>query len=345
MRCRGGLLTALLLLASAAWPAPSATTILTQYLQRLGRAEYTASEVISERQADGTPIVVRSEVKHKAGRERFAFTKGPGPYRGVVAADDGNRHVVYMPAEKRAYYYPSVASTFEQRRRKELGEAGERFELALLGQETVAGRTTWHLRLTARKQPGPRVDVWIDSQQFVALRQETRVRDQLWRSSVFQQVDFSPNLPANAFAFEAPDGVQQVKVTSEAETARVPTMRFASARELRGRVGVRAMQPKYIPEGFRFDSLLLYPPAPSNPFHRRLAARYVRGTSVLVLNQGAMPPGRGRGGPLPPSEPREVKPNVLFWSKQNLRLLLIGPRDLGADELRRAANSVDWYDT
>ncbi len=329
--------------AGSSAAAQTAESVLEAYLQSLTQATYTAVERLQERQADGTLVGVLNEVRVRPGQERSTFYQAPGPFKGVVQTDDGHKLVIYMPAERRAYLYGSRAAGAAQRRRTELTKLRERFELSLVARETVAERPAFHLSFTPKSGRGPTLDVWIDSTEYVALRQDLLSHGRVWRKSEFARVNFQPGLGDDDFRFQPPDGVKVVKGGDGQDGRGAPPIVVDSPDKVRQMTGLRVLQPSYVPDDFALEGYLIFPPPPTGVFHRRLAVKYIRDGRVIMLNQGITAPGRRVTTP-PPPDPTEIKPGVFFWSKHEIRLLLIGPRELDRGDLRRCAESVDWYD-
>lgn len=324
---------------------PTVEQVLDSYANRFGKVTYTAVEQLEERQADNTLAKVTNSVKQAPGKERSAYVSGPTAYRGVIMADDGKQLKIYIPVEKRCYVFGSHSRYAAKRRQEELVRLRDKFDARLVGQQTVAGRPSWHVKLTSKAKDGPELDVWIDSREYVALRQDLRSRGNTWRRSEYSRVNFGASLAAKEFEYNPPGGTKIIKMPGRNEEDQHPSpYQLKSPGEVREKANLRLLQPKYLPPSYTFDGIYLYPPTPNGIFQRRLATRYVSGGNVLMFNQGVVLPGRRGGVPhKPPTEPTELRPGVLFWAKYGIRCLLIGPRGLDGNELMKCAESVDWY--
>jgi len=338
--CGGGALA-----ASLALGAPSAEDVMDAYLANYGKVVYTASEFLQERQTDGETAKVVNLVRQKPGRDYSKFLYGGSAHKGIVTADDGSKLVIYIPNESRIYEYGSSAERSQARRRGELQLLREKFDLAYVGSETVADRTCHHIRLTPKEGRGPTVDVWIDASRYIALRQEVKSGDRVWRASRFKSVDYDPALSDPDFRFTPPPGTSRIKLDARGGGPHGPEgYDYDTAPDVRRKAGFRIMEPSYVPPGFSRQAYQVGAPRPGSLFHRRLSVRYLKGNDMIMVNQGiAGPIGRRPGGE--PDRPTQMKPGVYFWTKHEIRLLLIGPRDYDDAELRRCAESVDWYDS
>ncbi|MCC7490839.1 MAG: DUF2092 domain-containing protein [Fimbriimonadaceae bacterium] len=331
------------LAANAVQAGPTADDILRLYGEQYGSVAYKGAEWIQDRQADGQPVAVRAEVRQKTGRDYSAISRGPGPYVGAITADDGQRCVIYLPNERRAYLYPSRAAEARSRRRQEMELLRDKYDRRLLGQEQIAKRACHRIRMTPKVAGLPEVEVWIDTQQYVALRQIVTSRGKVARQSYFYHITYNPELSDEQFRVALPAGTSSITVPTGEGAQRAEPVRYQSLRDLWTKANLRAMLPRYLPTGFKADGYHLQVPFPGGLFRRRLMIKYVSGANVLMLNMGAGLLGRGSdAGSEPPTEPTAVKPGVLFWTKHDIRLLLIGPRDLASDELKKVADSVDW---
>lgn len=331
------------LAASLALGAPSAEDVMDSYLANYGKVVYTASEYLQERQTDGETAKVVNLIRQKSGRDYSKFLYGGSAHKGIVTADDGSKLVIYIPNEARLYEYGSDAERAQSRRRHELEMLRSRFDLSYVGTETVADRTSHHLRLTPKEGRGPTVDVWIDAARYVALRQEVKSGDRIWRASRFKRVDYDPELSDGDFRFTPPTGTKRIQVEAGPGAPFPEGYDYSSPHDVRRKAGYRIMEPSYVPPGFSRQAYQVGAPRPGSLFHRRLSVRYLKGNDMLMVNQGIVGPiGRRPGGE--PDKPTRMKPGVWFWTKHEIRLLLIGPRDYNDDELRKCAESVDWYD-
>ena len=333
------------LAVTLAMGSPSADTVMDEYLDHYGKVAYSASEFLQERQTDGETARVVNVVRQKPGRDysRFLYST-PAAHKGIVSADDGSKLVIYVPNESRIYEYPSGAEKAQGRRRTELQRLRDKFDVVYKGTEIVADRTCHHIQLKPKEGRGPSVDVWIDADQFVALRQEVKSGDRVWRASRFKKVDFGVSFSDSDFRFTPPSGTNRVKIEPHPGGPRSQGYDYDTASEVRSQAGFRIMEPSYVPPGFRRQTYQVGEPRPGALFHRRLAVRFANGNQMLILNQGINGPiHRGPGGD-EPERPVQMKPGLFFWTLHEIRLLLIGPRDYDSDELRKCAESVDWYD-
>ncbi len=331
------------LAATLAFGAPSADSIMDAYLANYGKVVFSASEFLQERQTDGETAKVVNLIRQKPGRDYSKFLYGAAPHKGIVTADDGSRQVIYIPNESRLYEYPSGAEQAQARRRSELSRLRERFETSYVGRENIADRPCHHLRQTPKEGRGPTVDVRIDAARFVALRQEVKSGDRIWRASRFKRVDYEVELSDGDFRFTPPAGTSRIKAAPHPGDRAAAGFDYDTAGEVRRKAGFRIMEPSFVPPGFGRDAYQVGAPRPGALFHRRLSVRYLKDNDVLMVSQGIAGPIARRPGD-EPTRPTQMKPGVFFWTKHEIRLLLIGPRDHDADELRKCAESVDWYD-
>ena len=339
---RLALLVVLALPPGAARAGGSASELVKRWMTAEHAATFRAVGQGEEQQTDGETVSVGIEMRRRAGAELIKVVSGPAFYQGAQISDRGTRSAVWLPSEHRVYEWESAGrQSFSQH--LQTIEHASHGDARDLGEETVCGRATRHLTVTSRRSDSV-LEAWVDSEQMVALKLSLRHGDRVWRSYSFENVNFAPGLSDGDLD---PDAPSSAAVVSLAAGKRGDPVRLGTPAELRAQTGLRSMIPSWLPDGFRFDTILLSPPQQvPNLFRRRVMVRYIKGNRVLVLLMGANAPKAEResGEPEAPTTPTEVKPGVFFWVKANVRLALIGPRDTSSDDLKRCANSVEWYD-
>jgi hypothetical protein len=306
-------------------------------------AQYRLTGAFETLSADGSMTSCAVEMRRKNGWEFLRFAEAPPYYQGAQVSDQGTHAAVYVPSEERVYDFAEAARNPHAQRLSHNDRAAREGEVRYLGEESVAGRPTWRLSCSARRGAGS-LEVWVDQQHLVALRWIQKVGERVSEQYSAEHVNFDPRMGDDELAVSAPDSATTVSV---GQGKRADVVRIGSPSDLRAKTGVRAMIPTWLPDGFRFDTVLLAPPAQAGQvLRRRVIMRYIKGNGVLVLAMGANPPRADANSaePQAPGEPTEVKPGVYFWVKYNVRLALIGPRDTSGADLRRCAESVDWYD-
>lgn len=341
MRRLAAALAVLALSQYAAKGDAAGEAVLREHLRNGSKATFTGSEAISERLADGQPAKVTCEVRRMPDRSYQRYrAASPAAYNGVTKVRNQHRTVIYMPAERRAYVFQSSGPNPDPE--KTLEHLTKRYEVTLEGDETVAGRTCRHLKLSPRKG-GPEVEFWVDSQQDVLLRRRVASGDRLFEERCFSRVDFNTSLDDEDFGFRTPRGVQEV---AAGYGQRVEPVRVATPAEVRRIIGVRMMQPDWLPDGYqpKEKRFAIQAPNPFNLFQRRVSVAYFRDNRMLLLSQGFGAFDRRGGGGDDAQTPRVVKPGVVFWTNSGVRLALVGPRDMPEADLLHCAESVDWAD-
>lgn len=330
----------LTLLVAAVAQSQSADSLLDEHLDQLRRLSYVSRESVLEYQADGRPVRIEAEVRRRAGKEFIRYLSGPEPYRNVVFSDDGRRYLIYIPAEGRAYRYgtPGVV----ERRRFEFRHLRTKCSARLEEPESVAARRALHLRFVPREAGWPETHLWLDASTKAVLRYRQMLRGRVWSEVETERIDYDRPPSEDELSYTVPDGTEVVPMPAFGRGTHPEPIRFASAAELRRRTGLRVMAPTYLPQGFRrMDRpYMLHAPMPGNVVRRRLSVGHVSGNRILMLTQSAAPGTAGQEA----TAPKEVRPGIFFWTRDGVRLALVGPRDIDRNELQRCAESVDWVE-
>lgn len=318
-----------------------------ELVKRWAKAERTVSfrcvGTLLERQCDGSPMTVSVELLRRQGRELVKVAKAAPFYQGLQLSDAPPNMCMYVPAEQRLYRRPEADGNHGPRRYGLIDAALNKGEVTYVGDETIAGRATWHVTITSRGGDGVVHDLWIDQNQFVALKVASKLRGTVFRQATVDNINFQVQIGEDDLKVHAPADAQVCELGAG---KRPEPTRLGLPAAVRERLGLRAMTLHSLPTGYHLDAVLLAPPTQWHAFRRRVLLRYVDGDRTIILGMGLNGPRgeREKDEPDAPAEPKEVKPGVWFWVKSNVRLALIGPRDADRAEMKRAAYSVDWYD-
>ncbi|MBI5833812.1 MAG: hypothetical protein HZB16_16085 [Armatimonadetes bacterium] len=330
----------LALLASHGALALDAGEIAAAWVAHEASACYRAVGTLDERQTDAGLVTVGVEVRRRGGQEFIKVTRGSTYAMGCQMNDRGQSSAVYLPSEGRVYRYGS-AKTGRAHRLGVLEWMIKGGSSELVGDDNVAGRSCYRLKVSGGRDKSHIYEAWIDKTEFVALRLIVSWRGRIWRAISYDNVNFQAQLSDSDLDVQAGSATEV-----DMGHPKVGPVCFASGEDLRKRTGIRLLVPSYLPDGYQFHSISLTPPFPMNPFRRRVMVCYNYGPNLLMLVMGGNPPRGERevGEPEPPKTPTEVRPKLFFWVKYDVRMALIGPRDGASDSLKRTADSVDWYD-
>lgn len=307
-----------------------------------GTVTYRAVGTLDERQTDASLVSVGVEVRRRSGQEFVKVTRASSYSMGCQMNDRGQTSAVYLPSENRVYRYGGGGKSGRAHRLGVLDWIVKSGTPELLDDDKVAGRSCYRLKIAGGRDKSHIYEAWIDKTEYVALRLIVSWRGRIWRAISYDNVNFQAQLGDADMDVQAGSAT----VVEMGRPPKVGPICYASGDDLRKRTGIRLLVPKWLPDGYEFQSISITPPFPMNPFRRRIMVGYNNGQHLMMLVMGSNPPRGERevGEPEPPKTPTEVRPKLFFWVKHDLRLALIGPREMASDDLKATADSVDWYD-
>mgnify|MGYP001263623193 FL=1 len=267
--CRVWLVLAgLVILASRAASALDADEIAAAWVAHEGTATYRAVGTLDERQTDASLISVGIEVRRRAGQELIKVTRGSSYAQGVQMNDRGQSSAVYVPSESRVYRYGGGGKAGRSHRLGVLEWMVKGGSHELVGDDKVAGRSVYRLKVTAGRDRSHIYEAWIDKSEFVALRLIISWRGRIWRAISYDNVNFQAQLGDSDLDVQAGSATDV-----DMAHPRVPPIFYSSGEDLRKRTGIRLLVPKTLPDGYCYSSICITPPFPMNPFRRREIGR------------------------------------------------------------------------
>jgi negative regulator of sigma E activity len=129
------------------------------------------------------------------------------------------------------------------------------FQPRLEGEETVAGRVAYRIRLAPRHRGDAWRRLWIDRQNYLRLATEVYDgNDRLVRATRFQEVDVDPHGELDADMFRPTPYVLSVtrRTYSDEEQGK-------SVEQVAQAVGFPIRLPRWVPQGYVFDGAYTYP--------------------------------------------------------------------------------------
>jgi outer membrane lipoprotein-sorting protein len=241
------------------------------------RVPLEGRQVIRMPAPDGKIVEVEARVlASRDGQLRIEYLTRP--LEGVTVWENGERTYRYNPKLKRL----TVAhkrSSLDDEARREL-QLLKNYNARRVGEETVAGRPTEVVALSAKSGSTCRKRVWIDPETYVILASEDyRGGDELLRSTRFTQVRYlSAGEEPDASAFRPPQElVEKYGVGLPGDTSD----RFTPER-LSKVIGFEIREPKWLPRGYTFEGAY-QTPCLCNQRHQAARLEYSDGLNRISL--------------------------------------------------------------
>ncbi len=394
---------ALLLAGAGLWAGRPAQVSARELVEKAGRAvqNVTASNIHSfemtevQTEASGARVethlwfsepdkwrieAIRTSPSSTSSPATMRGQQGYLPHRWVVVADghtiwryDPDSRVVEVAAGSLGPSALSMASgpdgsgTATESLHRILQGAAACYSPVLAGEERVAGRQAYVVRLGASKcasasmpeSNGP-ATVWLDKDTFFVLKSTIQDPEsgQVVLSTEVTGIRYNLTLAGDLFTFTPPTGTVVRSEggspgpgpeTSPTATSASPTTAPLSLAEVRGRVTFPVFVPTYVPAG-----LVPQPPVWTGGAGDTVEINYVRAGGPVVLQVLNGPAGccldadprkAGRILTLPDGTPAHLFGYILWWHQDGTYLALTAP-DLPADELVKIAASMsDTADT
>jgi negative regulator of sigma E activity len=268
-----------LLAALSGTPASAAAKGPDALLQRAYAADRSVTYVATvHTRVNGASGATEADVKvwHSGGKQRMEYVSGP--MAGRVLVDDGT-HVYWLQTEDRtAVAAPAGGSPAN------MALLLRNYKVTAGGVATIAGRRALLLKVSPRKPPGPRRDVWIDSATSVILRTDSYTSDgRLQASTRVVSISFPARLSETLFAL--PRGWT---VTQHSPNAGEKL----SIAEASQKIGMPVYQPSVLPAGFHLQGVYLATTGSGIPM---VHLRYTDGLNSLSVFQHAYRRGGGMG--------------------------------------------------
>ena len=394
---------ALLLAGVGLWAGRPAQVSARELVEKAGRAvqNVTAGNIYSfemtEVQTEASGARVETHLwfsepdkwRIEATRTSLSSTLSPAtmrgqqgylPHRWVVVADghtiwryDPDSRVVEVAAGSLGPGALSMASgldggsTATESLHRILHEAAVCYSPVLAGEERVAGRQAYVVRLGASKcasasmpQSNGPTTVWLDKDTFFVLKSTIQDPEsgRVVLSTEVTGIRYNLTLAGDLFTFTPPTGAvvrpeggspRPGLETSPTAPSASPTTAPLSLAEVRGRVTFPVFVPTYVPAG-----LVPQPPVWTGGAGDTVEINYVRAGGPVVLHVLNGPTGccldadprkAGKTLTLPDGTPAHLFGYILWWHQGGTYLALTAP-GLPADELVKIAASMsDTADT
>lgn len=135
-----------------------------------------------------------------------------------------------------------------------IGEIMNSTNVTLLGMENIDGRTAYLLETTQKETNESsllpdRTKIWIDKDTWILLRIEIYLEGKLFDRFEIRDLKINSGIPDSEFKFEIPEGA---KILEE----KLPEI--LSLEEARKKVSFKILTPEYLPEGYSFDSSMIF---------------------------------------------------------------------------------------
>lgn len=277
----------------------------------LVRKSEAADERVSYRGLKYADIVVGKKttrahfkvVHRKPGKTRTEYF-APSELTGIITIEHGSDSWHFLPAQQKW-----------QHRKWQL--MPERVNLALKnyrainkGRDSVAGRSTYVIRLAPKKRGNPSETIWIDSQYYLPLKNELRNSSgELISVSAFREIQFEPK--------DIRDSVFEVKPDVGHPNNPVPDL------------GFNIVKPKYVPKGYVLAQTSTVPIGDYYAAH----LMYTNGINTISIFE------RKRGGKDDGNPPGFGKwANVLRFDRGKITFTIIS--DIDKRELEKIKNSL-----
>ncbi|MBI5201110.1 MAG: outer membrane lipoprotein-sorting protein [Elusimicrobia bacterium] len=335
-------LIALLALSAAAWRAGAAVEELPDAAEVLrAGASHPAAPYTGE------VSVVTWYGKRTRAKELLVHFSPPNRFRreivdhsgytAQIVVSDGKQEWVYDRAHGRVWKTtPEDADYKLLGPEEEFDLLAQNYDSRVTGQETVAGRPCWVVEIRGQKDSRSVRTLWIDQKTGVMLQTKSFLADGTVASTMrFVKIEFPGELDEELFRFTPPVGAVVVKSKLKPGYLELEDARIAG--------GVPPVPPKWLPNGYVFESVNVLPYNGSTFLH----FKYSDGIDAMSLFQCpksvrldfgdlAEEPVRMAGGSARLSFGPDGK--ILEWPRQGQRFVLVG--NLPLETLRRVAESV-----
>jgi MucB/RseB N-terminal domain len=200
------------------------------------------------------------------------------------------------------------------------------YEPRLEGEEVVAGRPAYRVRLEPRHAGDAWKRLWLDKTTYLKLGQEDfDGKDHLIRRTRFVEIDFNPIEPA---AFHPPQALlaSARKTYSDEEQPK-------SVEHVSSVLGFRIKLPTFVPAGYRLEGAYTYP-CVCGCEKPAAQVRWVNGLNTISLFQCGHPCGHGAPCSFP-TKPQSASVAISFGEES---FLFVGETDRG--NLEKMARSL-----
>jgi outer membrane lipoprotein-sorting protein len=304
--------------------ARRAERIVRRALVACKRVNYTGRKVTKFKVGKG---LVESEAlvaRRAPGMRRIHYTS-PAGLKGVTVWQDGQRTYRYAPKSHELEIY--------DRSRKKPVDADKEESLVLSnyqprleGEETIAGRTAYRIRLAPRHSGDAWKRLWVDRETFLQLGSEDYDgSDRLLRTTRFKEVSFDSLDPKQ---FQPTQYVMRLaRRTYSDEELRKSVDQVSRA------IGFSIRVPVFVPAGYHFDGAYTYP-CKCGCEMPAAQVRWSNGLNTISMFQCGHPCGNGAACTVP-TDPRA---NCVHKDVGNESFLFVGETDRA--NLKKMADSL-----
>ncbi|MBI4347154.1 MAG: outer membrane lipoprotein-sorting protein [Elusimicrobia bacterium] len=259
-------------------------------------------------------------------------------YTAHVVVSDGATEWIYDRARRRVWKTtPDDADHKLLGPEDELDLLAQNYDARVTGQEDVAGRRCWVVTVRGQGESPAVRTLWIDRKTGLVLQSKSQQGDGTISSTMrFVRVEFPSSIDETSFRFAPPPGAAVVTSALKPGYLELEDARLAA--------GIDPVHPRWLPQGFVFESLNVLPHGGDTFLH----FRYSDGVEALSLFQypkaarldfGELPVRQVRlaAGDARVTEGPDGK--VLDWPRRGQRVVLVG--NLPLETLRRVAESLE----
>ena len=243
--------------------APNATDILKRSLRAEDRASFTA-DVVTTVYGERGPASSTVHIRQSGAKSRMEYVSGRAKGRTVV--DDGKSLIRFDSGARTAYVTKTPPAT------EHLDLLLHNYRPVLTGNERIAGRDCYMIRLDPIYKFCSSKKLWIDKQSLVTLRMAKYNPDgTVYCTTSYTRIDYKTKL--SDALFRVPNGWKTVRIADDLGSVSLASVRKAT--------GVTPRKPSYIPKGYIFDNYYVH----RTPNGSALAAiRYTNGlTSISIF--------------------------------------------------------------
>ncbi len=295
---------------------------------------------------DGAFVVEVWEKQPNKFRAEMLETSDPA-YEGAVHVVDGRQVWSYQPQKEEIVVGeigPDEPSSFReiiQSMDEVIQQVLDASDVSLAGEETVADRQTYKLKVTPREgdttalPAGTTATLWVDQERWIVL-QAHFVGDLVGEGWLHvRSLELNTGLSDDLFTFDIPDGVQVVRMEDRRPTP-------LTLEEAHARAEFPLLEPGYVPDGATLIEVLAVEDA--------FIFRYDHSTTSFTIVQGSaggkrsVPPGiekkevTVRGGPatLLSAGGQGV---LLTWTENGVDITIAG--HISEEEILKVAESLN----
>ncbi len=293
--------------------------ILRRSIMARGTVDFSGVRTVVLFEAGEKVRGVEQQVQCQAPHRTRITVIAPESEAGTMCLIVGRVQWEYAPNARRVVrtQLPPPERILQQRLR-DLERIADNMRLQYCGTDSIAGRSVHVVKLYT-PQGVPVKKSWVDTEHWIALKtQRFDSQGRVKSSAYFTRINYAPTFPPGTFEFEPP--ADAVVIDAAGAPERMP---LAQAEQ---RAGFRAVLPRYLPPGYRFQN-------------DRVAVIEVGGQASLWLpfSNGAdtfslfQRPGRGLAGTL-------RRGRSITWQAGGFRFTLLGP--LAAAEMQQVKASI-----